>query len=360
MDCCCCWNKHQYVLACLAGVIGHTVHSHSVWPMLLVLAVHVYDGEVVVPHDSDEHDAAAAAAADMATTLPLIGQLQCSDTTAALSSVAWQVQESEIRHTACAAAAPDGTVVVWQAMPEAGGVASAEPLAGPRAGPDAWAAGRAAPCADIAWDPFGALRGVAATPAGLLTWDARAGKTQAVAAAAAANSCGVSCVSYNPSKAHMLITGDAQGQYVSCAFDRAYLPRSPAAQFTPRLPHPHSLRLFDDRNFGEPVQTLLCSSAAMSGVAFNPAHDQLVLASSADTTTQLWRLSTQSSAPMLSDEGGKVAADGLVACDIDLRDCSVMGVAWSGSSPWCYASLTYDGRLAMSTVPDKEKYRIML
>ena len=46
-------------------------------------------------------------------------------------------------------------------------------------------------------------------------------------------------------------------------------------------------------------------------------------------------------------------------CRYDAED-SVYGIAWSAADPWSFASLSYDGRLAVNAVPRAEKYNILL
>lgn len=36
------------------------------------------------------------------------------------------------------------------------------------------------------------------------------------------------------------------------------------------------------------------------------------------------------------------------------------GVAWSASDPWTFASLSYDGRVAVNTVSSQVKYKILI
>ena len=36
------------------------------------------------------------------------------------------------------------------------------------------------------------------------------------------------------------------------------------------------------------------------------------------------------------------------------------GVAWSAADPWTFASLSYDGRIAVNHVPSAVKYKILI
>ena len=51
--------------------------------------------------------------------------------------------------------------------------------------------------------------------------------------------------------------------------------------------------------------------------------------------------------------------DGLVAKYAQHED-SVYSVAWSSVDPWTFASLSYDGRVVVSTVPPEEKRKLVL
>ena len=114
-----------------------------------------------------------------------------------------------------------------------------------------------------------------------------------------------------------------------------------------------------------------------SCVAFNPFHDQIIVSGGTDSRVNLWRIPSVSSAPLLElDEGDsgegdgegsssskvvepRLAADQAVRVHTDHSD-SVTGLAWSLKNAWVYASLSYSGRVAISTVPSAEKYRVLL
>lgn len=51
--------------------------------------------------------------------------------------------------------------------------------------------------------------------------------------------------------------------------------------------------------------------------------------------------------------------DGLVLV-YDQHEDSVYAVEWSAADPWIFASLSYDGRLAVNMVPKEHKYKIIL
>jgi len=44
----------------------------------------------------------------------------------------------------------------------------------------------------------------------------------------------------------------------------------------------------------------------------------------------------------------------------DEHEDSVYGLAWSAADPWLFASLSYDGRVAVNRVPANVKYKVLL
>jgi EARP and GARP complex-interacting protein 1 len=145
---------------------------------------------------------------------------------------------------------------------------------------------------------------------------------------------------------------------------------------------------------------------------YNPFHDQLLLSTGTDSVVNLWRVSTISSAPLLTlddygddsnpygggDEfggGGAGGASGGGAgrgattsfsssgpydpdgpTSLSLESSSAPNVrvtrydhggdpvyssAWgSAADAWIYATVSYDGTVALNHVPSKEKYKILL
>ena len=134
----------------------------------------------------------------------------------------------------------------------------------------------------------------------------------------------------------------------------------------------------------EPIKILSGHTHWANTVKYNRFHDQLLLSGSTDSTVNLWRVSSISSAPYmeLEEEKGLFmdhhdyhGGDG----DGDASDCavdhdhngdmrinrfehqeSVYSVAWSACDAWLFASLSYDGNVVVNCVPSKEKYKILL
>ena len=119
-----------------------------------------------------------------------------------------------------------------------------------------------------------------------------------------------------------------------------------------------------------------------SRVLYNPFHDQLVLSAGTDSLVNLWRISTISSAPLLTldDEHqplGNPTATLSPEDAVDLHDLklpegpnvrvsryehmdSVNAIAWGAADAWIYMSASYDGKVVLNHVPSKEKYKILL
>ena len=113
-----------------------------------------------------------------------------------------------------------------------------------------------------------------------------------------------------------------------------------------------------------------------SSSRFNQFHDQLVLTSSSDSKVILSCLASISSEPHgyimdedddVDDEEEKVGEstsskpvldDGVIKTFEDHEE-SVYSAAWSAADPWTFASLSYDGRLVVNTVPRAVKFKIL-
>ena len=54
-----------------------------------------------------------------------------------------------------------------------------------------------------------------------------------------------------------------------------------------------------------------------------------------------------------------VEATDSVVKEYEEHEDSVYCVEWSGIDPWVFASLSYDGRLVINHVPNKEKFHIL-
>ncbi|KRX98783.1 Protein TSSC1, partial [Trichinella pseudospiralis] len=92
----------------------------------------------------------------------------------------------------------------------------------------------------------------------------------------------------------------------------------------------------------------------MTGVRFNPVHDQLFLSSSTDSKVVLWCAASFSSESKLIFS----IPDGPLR-EYDDHEESVYCCEWSACDPWVFASLSYDGRIVIKRVPRDLKYTIL-
>lgn len=120
------------------------------------------------------------------------------------------------------------------------------------------------------------------------------------------------------------------------------------------------LRLWDTRKKGECLSELGGHSHWVWSCRFNSFHEQLACSSSTDGRVAIWSLSDS-----LPGEEEKPAASGEEGSDRAIRWVeehteSVYACAWSASDPWTLASLSHDGLVAFSSVPRRERYRVLL
>jgi EARP and GARP complex-interacting protein 1 len=113
----------------------------------------------------------------------------------------------------------------------------------------------------------------------------------------------------------------------------------------------------------------------ISQVSYNPFHDQLVISAGSDSLVNLWRMSTISSAPLLTLEDGghdtttdennnsnnksETSAPNVRVARYEHND-SVYAMAWGAADAWVYVTVGYDGKAVLHHVPSKEKYKILL
>ena len=124
-------------------------------------------------------------------------------------------------------------------------------------------------------------------------------------------------------------------------------------------------------------------------VLYNPFHDQLVLSAGTDSLVNLWRISTISSAPLLTfddqqqqqqqqqQQSSNIGGSTMAEDPTNLQDLqksegpnvqvsryehmdSVNAIAWGAADAWIYMSASYDGKVVLNHVPSKEKYKILL
>jgi len=192
-----------------------------------------------------------------------------------------------------------------------------------------------------AWDPHDPNKVATVQGTSVTHWDLRTGKPAGQASSTSsslpqiaelAHRHGVRDMDFNHSKPYYFVTGGED-----------------------RL-----VKFWDSRKMTQgPVKQLAGHTHWVWTVKYNPCHDQLLLSGGTDSLVNLWRVSSISSAPLLELEDGHDAPDVRVKGFEDHEE-SVYAVAWSSCDPFLFASLSYDGRVAVNAVPPSEKYKILL
>lgn len=127
-------------------------------------------------------------------------------------------------------------------------------------------------------------------------------------------------------------------------------------------------KFWDIRKTESPAISLQNHSHWVWSIRYNQFHDQLVLTSSSDSRVILTRiasLASQTLGQLLDEEdsGESVSkqsnlADAVVATYEEHED-SVYAAEWAANDHWKFASLSYDGRVVISSVPKKEKFSLL-
>ncbi|KAJ1815063.1 Protein tssc1 [Coemansia sp. RSA 2599] len=185
---------------------------------------------------------------------------------------------------------------------------------------------------------------------------------------------------------------DPQRATLTMAIECAHSARIRALDYNPNLPYIIAtaaddgyVRIWDTRSPSAPLAEIANHSHWVYSVAFNPNHDQLLLSAGADGLVNLESVVSVSSAHVVaahaaaednrddksnatsdsgdesdaSDIGSGQATDGLVA-QFDDHETSVYAARWSHADPWIFASLSFNGRMVINSVPREEKYKILL
>lgn len=156
---------------------------------------------------------------------------------------------------------------------------------------------------------------------------------------------GITSLDLNPNKPHTLVTAGQEGL----------------------------LKFWDLRSHKHPLLTVRGGHRHWAtDVKFNPFHDQLLLSAGTDSAVNLWRISTISSAPLLTlddneeEDPATMPSSSSNNSNPNIRVArheymdSVFATAWGAADAWIYASASYDGKVVVNHVPSKEKYKILL
>jgi WD40 repeat protein len=210
----------------------------------------------------------------------------------------------------------------------------------------------------MAWDPHSAdATAVAAgTHVQLVDWRADTSVPEGTVQRFPCHRYGVTDLDYNPNKPHVLTTAGQEGL----------------------------IKFWDLRNAKQPLLTVRGGHRHWATqVSYNPFHDQLVMSAGTDSIVNLWRISSISSAPLLtlddddddhrhhhqgedptsggggSNATGESPGPNVRVSRLEHMD-SVYATAWGAADAWIYASAGYDGKVVVNHVPSKEKYKILL
>lgn len=189
----------------------------------------------------------------------------------------------------------------------------------------------------VVWDPHQPTTVAVSWKRSVKFLDTRAEALGEATPITAAHRYGVTDLDYNPNKPYTLATSGLDG----------------------------IVHYWDTRTTRRPLLTSRGGHSHYAwSVHYNPFHDQLVLSTGTDAVVNLWRVSTISSAPLLTLEDTPRGSPGDEAPNVrvsrqELSE-SVYGAAWSAADAWQYMTVTYDGRVALHHVPSKEKYKILL
>lgn len=190
----------------------------------------------------------------------------------------------------------------------------------------------------VRWDPHHTQLLSYAFGSGIQTWDTRI--NDVAFAIPEAHLQTVLDIDYNPNKPYCLVSGGDDGK----------------------------MKFWDLRHVRTPLLALNAHSHWVSSVRYNRFHDQLVLSSSTDSTAALWRVSSISSAPIVELDDQDLMNESSASADVvdtkvksfEEHEDSVYAVTWAVSDSWLFASVSYDGRVAVNQVPSTEKYKILL
>ncbi|KAL3686907.1 hypothetical protein R1sor_013216 [Riccia sorocarpa] len=186
-----------------------------------------------------------------------------------------------------------------------------------------------------AWDPHDVTKVATAVESSVVIWDLRSMKQSS--RIEQAHAIQVRDIDFNPKREDILITSGDDSK----------------------------IRVWDVKMPGMPLRELPGHSHWTWRVRYNPVYEELVLSAGTDSVVNLWHVtpvsssssSSQDSKPKSPYGSPKGPLDSLMRAYTEHED-SVYGIAWSARDPWVFASLSYDGRVMVDSVPQNVRQKI--
>ncbi|CAM6035432.1 unnamed protein product [Sphagnum compactum] len=191
-------------------------------------------------------------------------------------------------------------------------------------------AGELSHMASGCWDPHDVNHVATATDVSVQCWDLRSmNQTNKIEQA---HMLQVRHLDFNPKKQHIMITAGDDSR----------------------------IRIWDLKMPNIPLQELPGHQHWAYRVQYNPKYEELVLSSGTDSRVNLWHvaLALSGDAKPRSPFGSpKGPSDSLLRAYTEQED-SVYGLAWSTRDPWVFASVSYDGRVMVDSVPQSVRKQL--
>ncbi|KAI5069568.1 hypothetical protein GOP47_0015869 [Adiantum capillus-veneris] len=180
-----------------------------------------------------------------------------------------------------------------------------------------------------AWDPHDPMSVATVSDSCVQFWDLRSTKQAQALENAHAHD-----LDFNPQKQHIFATVGDESQIL----------------------------LWDKRNLGYFLLELPGHSHWTWRVRYNPKCDEFLLSSGTDSLVNLWTVdaSHEDNAGARSPEDSPRAHIDPLLRSYNGHEDSVYGIAWSLKEPWIFASLSYDGRVLVDSVPQHVAKHIKL
>ncbi|KJP87246.1 hypothetical protein AK88_03163 [Plasmodium fragile] len=115
------------------------------------------------------------------------------------------------------------------------------------------------------------------------------------------------------------------------------------------------VKFWDLRFLTDAFLTINTHSHWITSIHFNNFHDELLLSTSSDNTVKLHRIDYPASLNLKKKETNYQ----LIRTYSDHEESVYQGM-WSKTDAWVFASLSYDGKCVVNSVPMEQKYKILL